>query len=467
MASSNGDLPVTVTSTTVRMNSVKPNVPNQIGVGAKPKYTPYQQQADHNNMNRSQSSDIPFSSLEIDAKPNDGEQDNIPSRNVVQQTPSVDEARKFIYGEDSYLDVAVVYAKEDYDEVDQSFLPWLKHTCRNLREEPRIVLYDDESLPPHNMECIEYIIERSMRIFIYLTSNFNKERQMKFLTQESVSNTRLANSFAVEHYVMSQKRWAVRPVHTKSDDSRNYKTPIGLSAVNGIDFYHRDRLHTQKKAIRLIEDAISDRKTREFEEGKKKSGSNNSSMNNSSMNHSSTGASSRDYSHGQNNMNAQSIPAALSVSDTVSSGDHSCLVGPTPSLLQGASGNSHKNSRVLEAGQVSSLSDSLTQNETASQINRSIGTEIQGTNRLPANYNGHTFTQDASFSPKLSTESGQCESNIVSHGSIGEPVMVSVPQNVPQDREQDNTDSSMAAARETSNNEPNNHKPSDYRGQQG
>ena len=186
-----------------------------------------------------------------------------------------------------YYDIVIVYAKEDQDDVEGRFIPWIRNIQRNNHlNDARIHLYDDGDMPQDDYDCVDHFAQRAMHILLYLTDNFSTDKILPFITQETFWKTRMnagtdpnltdkeQSLFQGRHHehtfkdlimrVTKQNRYAVRPVHTKKMSERKYKIPTGLSSARGIEFNGKlDSSQTQAPMLRLIEEAINQRKQRE------------------------------------------------------------------------------------------------------------------------------------------------------------------------------------------------------------
>lgn len=176
-----------------------------------------------------------------------------------KQTSTAHDAHK-VYQNNSFsitfYDAIVVYAKEDFNEVldfTHSLQAIMNYEAQYV---PEIELYDHGMFCSSTVRGVEDIMNRASVVFVYLTRNLNSE-QVSLFIDEAVSLSRLDMNHA---YVMSGRRttdrkWAVKPVHTLPASRRSYKVPAGLVSCRGIDWYDKDSQHTRSTIASIMKEA--------------------------------------------------------------------------------------------------------------------------------------------------------------------------------------------------------------------
>ena len=160
-----------------------------------------------------------------------------------------------------FFDAAIVYAKYDFEYVVHFKQKLVDIAKTEFNENLRIELFDSEEFAQSKIMVIEDVLKRCSVVFVYLTSNFTSV-ELNLFIEEAIGISRLG--LGNEQY-SGQNPWVLKPVHTEPRKSRNYKTPVGLLTVNGIDWFDRHSLHTINNVIGVLKTAITQRKQREME----------------------------------------------------------------------------------------------------------------------------------------------------------------------------------------------------------
>ncbi|XP_053377391.1 uncharacterized protein LOC123529032 isoform X2 [Mercenaria mercenaria] len=165
-----------------------------------------------------------------------------------------------------YFDAVIVYDKNDYSNVI-SFRNQLHSIVKSsLDEDLKIELFDSEEFAQSKIMVVEDVIDRCSVVLIYLSSNFNSPELHLFI-EEAIGLSRLGYNDPEfqSGRTTSRRQWVLKPVHTEPRKSRDYKTPLGLLTVNGIDWFDRSSSHTLNQIKGMMQTAIMQRKQREVE----------------------------------------------------------------------------------------------------------------------------------------------------------------------------------------------------------
>ncbi|XP_071082331.1 dentin sialophosphoprotein-like isoform X2 [Haliotis cracherodii] len=159
-----------------------------------------------------------------------------------------------------HFDAALVFAEGDCElamEIQKKM-----NSCKLENNMfPKVCLYDNPSFPASKMCKGEKVLNRCTLIFVVLTENTLDDMDVQALREEAFGLTRLAPKDDLD----SDKRYSVRPLHTKSEKDRKgvYKTPCGLSSIESIDWYNCDKSFFPSKMKKLFEHFIPYRLKRE------------------------------------------------------------------------------------------------------------------------------------------------------------------------------------------------------------
>jgi hypothetical protein len=147
-----------------------------------------------------------------------------------------------------YYDVMILYAEEDRELAEQ----YKEHLQNDIELEGgrrvTAVLYDDQemvSLAGSKLKSLEYGFERCTFAFIYLTKKFCQCEWSTLSSEECL----------MESIYNPEKKWCVVPVYTVARAKADFKIPMGLNALKGVNFYNNDDFY-RRGLRRLIGDKV-------------------------------------------------------------------------------------------------------------------------------------------------------------------------------------------------------------------
>ncbi|KAK3589016.1 hypothetical protein CHS0354_031273 [Potamilus streckersoni] len=150
-----------------------------------------------------------------------------------------------------YFDVMVLYCEDNQNKARE----FCEHLRRDIKlksgESVKAVLYDCEeltSLAVSKLRHLEKALERCTYVFIYMTKEFCEDTWMELSSEECL----------MKAIYDEEKRWCVVPVYTVSRRNANFKIPMGLNSLKGINYYNNDQFY-QSGVSRLIEDKLYQR----------------------------------------------------------------------------------------------------------------------------------------------------------------------------------------------------------------
>lgn len=145
------------------------------------------------------------------------------------------------------VDIVIVFAKSDY-ELACEYKGWLHSLAeKNQVMDIKIELYTSEHFPANDVKVVEEVVNRSMRVLMLLSVNFEQEVSLTFIKEETIGLTRLQEYPEQEKIslyatcIMNRKKNCVRPVHTCQPKQRYYRTPAGLSALRAFSFFEPNK----------------------------------------------------------------------------------------------------------------------------------------------------------------------------------------------------------------------------------
>lgn len=147
-----------------------------------------------------------------------------------------------------------------YSEDDRGVTEDFKHHLENdiFPEKPgkiKAVLYDGpefEGLSASKLQHLEAGFKRSTFTFVYLTKQF-VECDWCALSSETC---------LIEAIYNKDKKWCVVPVYTVQRNKADFRIPMGLNSLKGINYYNPDEFY-RKGVRRLIGDKIVKREENE------------------------------------------------------------------------------------------------------------------------------------------------------------------------------------------------------------
>ncbi|CAG2210343.1 unnamed protein product [Mytilus edulis] len=157
------------------------------------------------------------------------------------------------------IDMVIVYAKSDYQKASNYKLYLKDIADKNGMEDIKIELYTSEDFPNNDVKVVEEVVNRAMRVLMLLSANFANEVNLNFIKEETIGMTRLQELPPQEQIslfattIMNRKKHCIRPVHTvpKKEQYYSYKTPVGLSALRGFEFFPENRNQSYENAMAL------------------------------------------------------------------------------------------------------------------------------------------------------------------------------------------------------------------------
>jgi hypothetical protein len=155
-----------------------------------------------------------------------------------------------------FYDVMVLYSENDYLDAEK-FRAHLENDI--FPEEPgkiKAVLYDGpdlEGLSSSKLQHLDAGFQRCTFTFVFLTSQF-VECDWCNLSSENCLMEAIYNK---------EKKWCVVPVYTVQRNKADFRIPMGLNSLKGINYYNSDDFY-RKGVRRLIGDKIIKRKENEI-----------------------------------------------------------------------------------------------------------------------------------------------------------------------------------------------------------
>lgn len=165
---------------------------------------------------------------------------------------------------DDLIHIAIVFAKEDI-KIAEHLKRWLfQMTETHGLGKIIIELSNSETFPPNQVNAVDDLMNRAMRVLMLLSSNFQKHSDLNFLREECVAKARLQdmspckNAALFSTKVLKRKQQCIRPVH--STDTHMYETPAGLAALRTLNFTEtkRETDFEQNEFLKVIKGSIKD-----------------------------------------------------------------------------------------------------------------------------------------------------------------------------------------------------------------
>ncbi|CAC5378230.1 unnamed protein product [Mytilus coruscus] len=147
-----------------------------------------------------------------------------------------------------YYDVMVLYSEADYQEAEYFRAHLEKDIFPNEPGKIKAVLYDGpelEGLSASKLQHLDSGFQRCTFTFVYLTKQF-VECDWCSLSSETCLMEAIYNK---------DKKWCVVPVYTVQRNKAEFRVPMGLNSLKGINFYNADEFYC-KGVRRLIGDKI-------------------------------------------------------------------------------------------------------------------------------------------------------------------------------------------------------------------
>lgn len=147
-----------------------------------------------------------------------------------------------------YYDVMILYAEDDRELATKYRDHLMKDILLEGGRHVKAVLYDDEelvSIAGGKLKSLEYGFERCTFAFIYLTKSFCQCEWSTLSSEECL----------MESIYNPEKKWCVVPVYTVSRSKANFKIPMGLNSLKGVNYYNDDDFY-RRGLRRLIGDKV-------------------------------------------------------------------------------------------------------------------------------------------------------------------------------------------------------------------
>lgn len=147
-----------------------------------------------------------------------------------------------------YYDVMILYAEDDRILATKYRDHLMKDILLEGGRHVKAVLYDDEelvSIAGGKLKSLEYGFERCTFAFIYLTKSFCQCEWSTLSSEECL----------MESIYNPEKKWCVVPVYTVSRSKANFKIPMGLNSLKGVNYYNDDDFY-RRGLRRLIGDKV-------------------------------------------------------------------------------------------------------------------------------------------------------------------------------------------------------------------
>ncbi|XP_021360574.1 uncharacterized protein LOC110455018 isoform X2 [Mizuhopecten yessoensis] len=132
----------------------------------------------------------------------------------------------------AYYDVMVLYSEDDRAEAE-SLCQSLKDLSLENGKRVKAILYDamDFANAKRRMfGSLEVAFERCTFAFVYLTKQFCKCEWSQIASEECL----------MEAIYNKDKRWCVVPVYTVQRTKADFRIPMGLNSLKGVNFYNND-----------------------------------------------------------------------------------------------------------------------------------------------------------------------------------------------------------------------------------
>lgn len=160
-----------------------------------------------------------------------------------------------------YFDVMILYAEDDRELATKYRDHLMNDIVLEGGRRVMAVLYDDEelvSIAGGKLKSLDYGFQRCTFAFIYLTKSFCQCEWSTLSSEECL----------MESIYNPEKKWCVVPVYTVSRSKANFKIPMGLNSLKGVNYYNDDDFY-RRGLRRLIGDKVMVRLTKNREHFRK------------------------------------------------------------------------------------------------------------------------------------------------------------------------------------------------------
>lgn len=147
-----------------------------------------------------------------------------------------------------YFDVMILYAEDDRELATKYRDHLMNDIVLEGGRKVMAVLYDDEelvSMAGGKLKSLDYGFQRCTFAFIYLTKSFCQCEWSTLSSEECL----------MESIYNPEKKWCVVPVYTVSRSKANFKIPMGLNSLKGVNYYNDDDFY-RRGLRRLIGDKV-------------------------------------------------------------------------------------------------------------------------------------------------------------------------------------------------------------------
>ncbi|ESO84416.1 hypothetical protein LOTGIDRAFT_168872 [Lottia gigantea] len=136
---------------------------------------------------------------------------------------------------DNY-DAAIVYSEKDVDEAKHIMEKMNNLELGNGRR-PFVCLYDNPQFSPSIIKRPCCLVNKCLFLFCLLTKNFREDKQLDLVLDEALGITLLATcgNCGIPATSVQRNMHSVRPLHTRSQATRDYTIPSGLTTITGFD----------------------------------------------------------------------------------------------------------------------------------------------------------------------------------------------------------------------------------------
>ncbi|XP_060078427.1 uncharacterized protein LOC132557916 isoform X2 [Ylistrum balloti] len=132
----------------------------------------------------------------------------------------------------SYYDVMILYSERDQSDAE-SYCQSLNNLSLENGKRVKAILYNDPKLASvnsRNLKNLEIAFERCTFTFVYLTKQFCQCEWSQMASEGCL----------MEAIYNKDKRWCVVPVYTVRRTKADFRIPMGLNSLKGVNFYNND-----------------------------------------------------------------------------------------------------------------------------------------------------------------------------------------------------------------------------------
>lgn len=142
-----------------------------------------------------------------------------------------------------YYDVMILYSPTDFKAAEK-YREHLKSLEMESGREVRAVLCDDselESLAASKFQHLDEAFKRCTFAFVFLTKQFCENEWCQLSSEECL----------MESIYNPKRKWCVVPVYTIQRSKADFRVPMGLNSLKGVNYYNNDEFYRRglKKLI--------------------------------------------------------------------------------------------------------------------------------------------------------------------------------------------------------------------------